>query len=570
MKKHFTLGTMLIVALALLISTVAGSFGLYLHQVEDARQDLRSLLDRIDAQEETADPEQIVAAFRLAAPDKRLTLIAADGTVLRDTGGEITENHGDRPEIRQAQAAGWGEATRSSATLGCPMLYVAKKLSNGTVGRVAMPLSSVEAFVWAGIPASVAAALAALVLAFLLSRRLAGELVKPLNAVNAALLEAIHGGETDTLEEFGGDEELRPILRSIGQVVDRLKDSLEQVRAERDKVGLVLDCMDEGLILLDEEGHILAVNRAARELFGLPEEGSGSVPVLLRSRKVSQALARTYRERVPVVEDLSDPALGDRELRLFLSPVTGRQYEGQNVGTSVLISDVTELKKAENIRSEFTANVSHELKTPLTSIRGSIELLSQGMIKPEDQPRFFTLIHVEVERLISLINDILELSELESAAIDQPGEAASPLETAREVAALLSGEAEKKGITLVTRGEDGLARIAPGRLKELLMNLMENGVRYGREGDSVEVDVSRTGENMVIAAKDDGIGIPEEAQEHIFERFYRVDKSRSRASGGTGLGLAIVKHICELCGGSVRVESELGHGSTFTVTLPVA
>ncbi len=579
MKKRFTVGTMVIVVLALLISTVVGAFSLYLRQVEGARQNLRELLILADVQAETTAPERLMAAFQTAAPDKRLTLVAADGTVLCDTDSDTVENHADRPEIRQARAEGWGEITRASETLGRPMLYVAKAFSNGIVGRAAMPLSTVDALVWAGVPAFAAAALAALALAFILSRRMARQLVKPLGAVGVALQEALYGRESDVLGQFDEDDELRPLLRDIRQVVSRFEQTLEQVRTERDKVNVILDCMDEGLILLDREDRVLAVNRAAGELLALDPEGKGvllalgpegeGVP-LLRSDKVTGALAQARRESSPVVLDLNDPSFGGRELRLFISPAFGRRYEGESVGTALLISDVTELKKAENVRSEFTANVSHELKTPLTSIRGSVELLSQGLVKPEDQPRFYTLIQVEVERLISLINDILELSELESVTIARSDGAASPLETAAEVEKLLAVEAEKKNIAIYVGGEAGLARISESHLKELLMNLMENAVRYGREGGGVEVRVSRSGGNMVIAVRDDGIGIPAQAREHVFERFYRVDKGRSRANGGTGLGLAIVKHIAELCGGSVAVDSEPEKGSTFTVTLPEA
>lgn len=463
MKRHFTAAAMGIVVLALVISAVGGGFGLYLRQVETEREDLRELLNLVDAQGEVTDAAQAADLFRAAAPEKRLTVIAADGTVLADTGGDVTENHADRPEIQDALAEGWGEATRASATVGCPMLYVAKRFSDGVVGRAAVPLSTVDSLVWAAVPSLAAAALAALAAAFALSRYMARQLVKPLHAVGGALRDVLAGGDAGVLEQYEADEELRPILHDIRYLADRLRQSLQQLKDERDKV-----------------------------------------------------------------------------------------------------------KEAESVRAQFTANVSHELKTPLTSIKGFSDMMAEGMVKdPEDQKRFLTMIGVEVDRLISLINDILEISELESVAIEEPAETSSPLEVAEEVRGLLADQAEKRGAVLAVRGEAGEARIPHGRLKELLLNLMENALKYGREsGGRVEVTVERQGEEFSIAVADNGIGIPTESQPHVFERFYRVDKGRSRQNGGTGLGLAIVKHIVQLYGGTLSLESELGAGSTFTVTLP--
>ncbi len=454
MKKRFISGTMLIAALVLLISAAAGVWSLDRQETAFARRSLAELLDLLDVQTGGNVTPEDLEAFQAALPDKRLTLIAPDGTVLADTGSDTTENHLERPEVRAALTDGWGEAVRTSGTLGTPMLYVARKLSDGTVGRAAMPLSYIDAFVMDGLPPVLLAALAALGLALALSGRMAAAMAGPLSAVDLALREALDGRESGILERYRADEEVRPILDRIQELVGRMRE------------------------------------------------------------------------------------------------------------------DLAALKEAENIRSEFTANVSHELKTPLTSMKGFTDMLSAGIVQEADRPQVYTLIGVEVDRLISLINDILKLSELENAAIDAPAGSASPLETAKEVRQLLRGEAEQKNIALAVRGEAGEAKISPERLKELLLNLMENAVKYGREGGGVEVTVGREGENMTVAVADDGIGIPPEAQPHVFERFYRVDKGRSRQNGGTGLGLAIVKHICQLYGGTVALRSTPGEGSVFTVTLP--
>ena len=573
MKRRLTAGTMLIVVLALLVSTAVGVWSLHQREMDTARQSLHELLNMVDAQNQITDPQRALEVFAAAAPAKRLTLISPDGSVLLDTDSGTRENHANRPEFQQALAAGWGEATRPSETVGVPLLYVAKTFTDGVVGRAAMPLSSIDTLVRSGLIPLLIASGVALLLAFLLSGRMARRLLEPLNVVGDALQGVLDGSTTaGELERYQADDELRPILRYLEKLIGRLGEYLDQVKAERDKVGLILDCMDEGLILLDEGDNILAINRAARELFGLPEgERDGGIQVLLRGRKIRQAMTEAHQNHTPAVLGFTDPALGDRELRIFLSPVSGRRYEGENVGTSVLISDVTELKKAEGIRSQFTANVSHELKTPLTSIKGFTDMLASGMVaSPEDQKRFITMIGVEVDRLIDLINDILKLSELESVTIPQSEERSDVLTIARDTAAFLTPTAKAAEVTLSVDGGPATVAVPQGRLKELLLNLVGNGIKYNEPGGTVHTAVSVRDGQAVIAVSDTGIGIPPEAQSRVFERFYRVDKGRARKNGGTGLGLAIVKHIVQLYGGTLTLESAVGKGSTFTVTLPLA
>lgn len=345
---------------------------------------------------------------------------------------------------------------------------------------------------------------------------------------------------------------------------------ISSITAERDKVGLILDCMDEGLLLLDEEGKVLAVNRAARSLFGIPEGEENGALLLTRSRRLRDAIAESQEKHAAVVLDVDALTEQAHSLRMFITPVTGRQYESQRVGTSILINDVTELKRAED-PAEFTANVSHELKTPLTSIKGFTDMLSSGMVAdPEDQKRFITMIGVEVDRLIDLINDILKISELESVAIEQSGDRSDALSAAKETAELLAIPAKNAGITLSVTGEEAVVPLPLSRLKELLLNLMENGIKYNEPGGRVDVTISPAGGQAVITVADTGIGIPEEAQAVCSSASTWVDKGRARKNGGTGLGLAIVKHIVRLYGGSLKLESEVGKGSVFTITLPLA
>lgn len=574
MKKRIIGATLLTVVCALLLSNLVGVLIFRSREMDAARDTLQELLVLMDAQSADTDPQELARQFSQAAPGKRLTIIDTDGTVLADTGAdpEGLEDHGNRSEVESASATGWGEAVRHSDTMGTSMLYVAKRFADGMVGRASMPLSSIDSLVVSSLWSVFIASAAALLLALLLARRTANRVVAPLNAVSQALQGVLDGTGKPGLEEYQSDDELRPILRYIDKLMERLGGYIQSITDERDKVALILDCMAEGLILLDEDGKVLAINRAARTIFGFPEgeEDDGAL-LLTRSRRLREAIQECQQKHAGVVLDVDALAESARSLRMFVSPVAGRQYEGQPVGTSILISDVTELKKAEGIRSEFTANVSHELKTPLTSIKGFTEMLSSGMVaSPEDQKRFITMIGVEVDRLIDLINDILKLSELESVAIDQCSERTDVLEVAKETADLLAPAAREGGVSLSVSGLSAMVAVPRSRVKELLLNLMSNGIKYTEKGGKVDAAIQLKDNQAVITVTDNGIGIPAEAQSRVFERFYRVDKGRARKNGGTGLGLAIVKHIVQLYGGTVALESEVGKGSTFTVTLPLA
>ena len=573
MKKRIIGATLLTVVCALLISNVVGVLMFRSREMDAARNTLQELLVIMDAQSAITEPEELARQFVQAAPDKRLTIIDTDGTVLADTEADAAslEDHEDRPEVLSAEATGWGEAVRRSDTLGADMLYVAKRFADGMVGRASMPLSSINGLVMNSVWGFLLAAVAALLLSLILASRTARRAAVPLSDVGSAL-QGVLDGKPAALAPEEADDELRPILRTIDKLVERLGEYIQSITAERNKVSLILDCMAEGLILLDEEGRVLAINRAARTIFGFPEgEEEDGALLLTRSRRLRSAIQESREKKSAVVLDVDALTEDARSLRLFVSPVTGRQYEGQRVGTSILISDVTELKKAEGIRSEFTANVSHELKTPLTSIKGFTDMLSSGMVaSPEDQKRFITMIGVEVDRLIDLINDILKLSELESVAIDQSEERCDVLAVAKDTVDLLTPSAREAGVALSVTGLSAVVAVPQGRLKELLLNLVGNGIKYTEKGGQVDVSVRPQGSQVAIAVKDNGIGIPEEAQSRVFERFYRVDKGRARKNGGTGLGLAIVKHITQLYGGTVALESQVGQGSTFTVTLPLA
>ena len=574
MKKRIIGATLLTVVCALLISNVIGILTFRSREMDAARNTLQELLVLMDAQSAITEPDALMDQFHAAAPDKRLTIIAPDGTVLIDTDADAAtlEDHDSRPEIAQAEGAGWGEAVRQSDTLGTPMLYVAKRFADGMIGRASMPLSSINSLALGSAAGVLIASAVSLLLALILARRTANRVVLPLNTVTNALQGVLDGKRTADLEPYQKDDELRPILRNIDKLMERLEGYIQSITLERDKVGLILDCMEEGLILLDEGGKVLSINRAARNIFGFSEgEQEDGALLLTRSRRLREAIALCHEKGSSILLDVDALTEDARSLRLFIAPVAGRQYEGQSVGTSILISDVTELKKAEGIRAQFTANVSHELKTPLTSIKGFTDMLSSGMVAdPADQKRFLTMIGVEVDRLIDLINDILKLSELESVVIEQSEERCDMLEVARETATLLEPSAKAAGVTLSVEGVSATVSVPQSRLKELLLNLMSNGIKYSESGSHVTAQVAVREGKAILSVQDTGIGIPLEDQHRVFERFYRVEKGRARKNGGTGLGLAIVKHITQLYGGTIGLESQVGKGSTFLITLPLA
>lgn len=419
LKRRLTLAIFCIAALSLLLSGLVGVGTFRKQELDAARVTLSELLSLMDAQSHDTDSEALLQQFAKAAPGKRFTAVAEDGTVLADTAVDPADmdGHESRPEIEEALHSGEGEAIRASDTIGVQMLYKARRFTDGVVIRVAMPLSSVTSMVWRSAAGFLCASILALLLALLLSRKLAGRTARPVEQAEEA----------------------------IAQVDEKLQSS----------------------------------------------------------------------------------------------------------------------------RSEFTANVTHELKTPLTSIKGFADMITSGIVQdPEDQKRFITMIGVEADRMIRLINDILKLSELETLPAPLRQESTQVLPVVQDTAQLLRPTAGD--ISIEVSGAPCAANISESRLRELAVNLISNAVKYNVPGGSVRVTVEHEADQVLLRVADTGIGIPEEAQSHVFERFYRVDKGRSKKAGGTGLGLAIVKHITALYGGHIDLQSTVGVGTVITITLPAA
>ena len=475
----------------------------------------------------------------------RVTWIGADGTVLFDTRVEETtmENHADREEIREAFATGSGSAVRTSSTLTEHTYYEARRLAGGTVLRISANQTSAWALMMDLLWPIILIAVLAIGLSALLARRMAKNIVEPLNRLN---LEQPLSNDTY--------EEISPLLRRINQQNLQINAQMRKLQRKTDEFIQITSHMQEGLVVLDKETHIRSINSAAMEIFRTEETCVGSSFFQVNR---SNALRKTLNDALDHRHGSTVLELDGRAYRFDMSSI---QSEGNLLGAVILAVDVTEAQNAEQMRREFSANVSHELKTPLQGIIGSAELLENGMVRTEDTPRFVGHIRKEASRLVNLIEDIIRLSQLDEG-VQLPTEQVDMLALAEEVKEILSPSAAEKNIKIDVQGKGFAVKGVRRMLQEIIFNLCDNAIKYNVPGGSITVQV----ENNRLAVSDTGIGIPAEHQPRVFERFYRVDKSHSKASGGTGLGLSIVKHAAAYHNAEICLESAPGKGTAITV-----
>ena len=491
---------------------------------------------------------------QLESDQYRITWLRADGAVLYDTqaDAESMENHAQRQEVQQALATGEGESSRYSDTLLQKTVYYAKRLPDGTVLRLSAIRVTTGVLVLNMLQPILLVLAAALILSGVLASRLARRITEPLNR-----LDLEHPLENDTYEE------LTPLLRRMEHQRRQIDRQMDELRRRSEEFEQITGSMSEGLVLLDEAGVILSINPAARRLLDAAENCVGQ-DLLTVDRDV--ALSDALRQ---AAGQGHSEFRGQRNGREYQFDVTRIQSEGRTAGTVLLVFDVTERAFAERNRREFTANVSHELKTPLQGIIGSAELLENGLVKQEDVPRFIGHIRSEAQRLVTLIGDIIRLSQLDEGE-PMPAEPVELLALAREVAESLQSAAAARNVTITVEGEPveltGVRRL----LYEIIFNLCDNAIKYNTDGGRVQVTVTKENETAAVTVRDTGIGIPPDQQDRVFERFYRVDKSHSKASGGTGLGLSIVKHAVQYHHGAIHLQSEVGKGTEIRVTFPVA
>ncbi len=489
----------------------------------------------------------------LEAHNYRITWIGKDGSVLYDSVSNANdmENHFEREEVKEALAKGYGESFRYSATLTERYLYSAKRLPDGTVIRLSIAQNSMLVLTFGMLQPIIIIFAMAIILSAFLASRLSKKIVKPLNELNL----------DEPLENDGYDE-LSPLLRRIDTQQQQIRQQKEELNHKQSEFEAVTSGMAEGIILLNPKGTILSINRAASKLFGTDSFVVGEdILSVNRSLALTELLQKAEEGKHAEAVMTFDSG----KYQLAASPVTAND---EVIGIVVLILDVTEKEKAEQMRREFTANVSHELKTPLHTISGYAELLSNGMVKQEDITAFSKRIYTEAGRMICLVEDIIKLSHLDEGAEDMKQENTDLFVLADHVVTTLMPEAKKTGVAIELHGESAVLCGIPQLLESIVYNLCDNAIKYNRKNGSVSVTVKNEEASVVLSVVDTGIGIPEEHKERIFERFYRVDKSHSKEIGGTGLGLSIVKHAARLHQAEIELQSVVGKGTAVTVKFP--
>ncbi len=488
---------------------------------------------------------------KLDNSDCRLTWIAEDGTVLMDTYADESEmeNHIDREEVQEAFAAGSGKSSRHSDTLTEQTIYSARLLSDGTVLRASFSGYTIWAWLAALIVPFIAVFAIAVIISTYLARSIARRIVRPINEldIDDPMCSVVY-------------DELSPLLTRINRQHKEIESHIAEIEAKTNEFEQIISAMSEGLVLINVHGDILSINSAARQIFGAAGDCVGENFLKL---KHDLKFTRSVEKSLSGKNSCFDMEKNGRIYRLNINTI---KNGAEILGAVVLAFDVTEQANAEKTRREFTANVSHELKTPLQTIMGSAELMESGLVKPEDTSRFIGHIKNEAARLVNLVNDIIHLSQLDESS--NPAKETVDLYTAaNETVSLLRSSADKRGISISVEGEKTEIQGVRAYLHEIIYNLCDNAIRYNKDSGSITIKVGSENGRAFIIVSDTGIGIPQEHQSRIFERFYRVDKSHSKETGGTGLGLSIVKHAVMIHGGTISLESVPNEGTTIKITL---
>lgn len=546
------LKSILVVSVAVLVMSTTLTMGiLYRYFGKQIGKELR----REAAYLAIAVEKEGMEAFESLPPEaERVTYIAEDGSVLFDSEADedSMENHGQREEIKEASEKGSGTAVRTSDTLSKKTLYYALRLKDNSILRVSSEQYNVPGIVGGMIQPVLIMLVIMAVLSYMIASRLSRNIVNPINA-----LDLEHPEENQIYDEIA------PLLTKINRQQKSLQKEISDAKRQQEEFSMITENMEEGFVVIDSHTEILSNNSSALNLLGAePEKGRRSVLALNRSEDFQNAVERVLAGQ----HVLSNMDLAGTSCQVTANPV---YHENQVTGAVLLIQDVTERMRGEQMRREFTANVSHELKTPLTSISGFAEIIQDGYVKPEDTKKFAGRIFKEAQRLITLVNDVIKISQLDEGKIQFEKETVDLYEETREIFKHLEPKAEEAGVHMYLYGSHIKVNTVKTILEEILTNLCDNGVKYNKPGGSLTVTLSQDGEATQVVVEDTGIGIAQEDKNRIFERFYRVDKSHSKAIGGTGLGLSIVKHGSLFLGAKMKVESSLGEGSRFILTLPV-
>ena len=485
--------------------------------------------------------------------DSRITYVDESGKVIYDNEANVEsmDNHGHRKEIREAEINGEGADERMSSTLSEKTMYYAVRLENGNVLRVSSNQASVWMLLLQLLPPFVAVLILMLLLSGVFASRLSGKVVEPLNE-----LDLEHPEENDAYDE------VQPLLSKIGRQSRQIRLQLEAARRQQKEFSIITENMQEGLLVIDRYTMVLSVNSSVGRLLKVKEVKTGeSVYLLNRSEEfrdvVGQVLEGKHEDKVL--------RLDGSDIQVIANPVT---RENKTEGAVILLVDVTEKVEREQLRREFSANVSHELKTPLTSISGFAEIMQDGFVKDEDVKVFAGRIYKEAQRLIRLVGDVIRISRLDEGGLPYQWEKLDLYSLTHDIFSTLHEAAEKQEVHMYMEGGSTVLDTVPMIMEEVLYNVCDNAVKYNHRGGEVFVRLKDEGDAVRVNVRDTGIGIPKEDQERIFERFYRVDKSHSREIGGTGLGLSIVKHGVKTLNGRLWLNSEPGQGTEIIMEFP--
>ena len=485
--------------------------------------------------------------------DDRITYIAEDGTVLYDNmaDAESMENHSERKEVQEALKTGSGYAERTSKTLAQKTIYYALRLPDHSVLRVSSTQFSIFVLLMELIPPIIGIIIVMLIIAVIVSAHMANKIVEPINN-----LDLEHPEDNQVYDEVG------PLLSKIYKQNRQIKNQLEAARRNQEEFGIITENMQEGLLVIDSYTMILSGNSSVWNMFQLKEAKIGdSVYSLNRNEDFRMLIEQVLKGQHGSVL----LHLGSEAIQMIANPVT---REHKVVGAVLLLMNETEKVEREQLRREFSANVSHELKTPLTSISGFAEIIQDGLVRAEDIKKFAGRIYDEAQRLITLVEDTIKVSQLDEGENPYEWEQLDAYTVVKDVCGRLKDIAAKKNVHLYIDGDKTMLCTVRPIFDEIIYNLCDNGIKYNRDDGTVSIHLREMGENVEVRVKDNGIGIPGEDQNRVFERFYRVDKSHSKAIGGTGLGLSIVKHGVTFLGGTIKMVSEVGKGTEVTLTFP--
>lgn len=572
MKKRIYL-SLLAMGIACILITVAVASYFFYHSTSNQVQNelVREMAVISDNFVQSGNSKKYLASVAKDSNDMiRLTWIGTDGVVLYESNYDVgkMENHKERPEVQAAITAGSGSDIRISRTIDRNAHYYAQRLPDNTVLRVAMDRENVYAALFNLVPAALGLIILLLIACLWVSSKLTDLLLEPIEKTVVAMQQIGNGENSDIPKPYHAYRELQPMLQKVVDQNEEINHTIETLEQERNTIRLIMEQMQEGLVLINEGQQVMGINRWAKEYFDVPET------MILRGRQASvlsseqywlRFIEETLREKLPLEKVVS----ADDRIYHIGSRTIDR--DGKPYGALIMITDVTESERREQLRREFTANVSHELKTPLTSISGFAEMIAVGLYDDKTSVvEFAQRIQTESQRLMKLIEGIIHLARIEDAAyLVQLG----VVDLKKMIASIISFMEPvwtEKGVLVQLDGDEGLVEGNEPLLRELCMNLIDNAIKYNHINGTVRIFLKKKTNKIALTVQDTGIGIPADKQHQVFERFYRVDQSRTKATGGSGLGLSIVKHIVESHHGEIRLESKEHEGTTITVLLKAA